>query len=192
MENHDILSDSLKICTVQSWETSWHLQLTEENFEYVSAHFIFFWFCMVSSVAIFLFSLVVEHLHWQVAATIRTESNRESRWRGELGVRDFPSSVKKLPRMEYQCTSSSFLLSSFYFLSLPLQQSPVTPLVISLFLHCPPSIRTFLTPIPACHLSSSSSLSSRPSVVVSLLSKFTPHRFPLVRILPCSPSGVLP
>lgn len=56
---------------------------------------------------------------------------RESRWRGEPGVGDVPWNVKKLPSVEYQCTSSSFLLSFFYFLSLPLQQSPVTPFVIS-------------------------------------------------------------
>lgn len=49
-----------------------------------------------------------------------------------------------------------------------------------------------LSPILACHLSSSSSPSSRPSVVVSLLFKFTPHKFPLVRTLPCPPSGRLP
>lgn len=39
--------------------------------------------------------------------------------------------MKKLSCVEYQCTSSSILLSAFYFLSLPLQQSPVTPLANS-------------------------------------------------------------
>ncbi|CAB1450920.1 unnamed protein product [Pleuronectes platessa] len=55
---------------------------------------------------------------------------------------------------EYQCTSSSFLLSAFHFLSLPLQQSPVTPLAISLSLSIvqPPSALS-PRPIPACHLS---------------------------------------
>lgn len=79
--------------------------------------------------------------------------------------------MKKPPRVEYQCTSSSFLLPAFYFLSLPLQQSPVTPLAISFFPHCPPSLCTFFflsrLPSPACHLSSSSSPSPRPSVAVS-------------------------
>lgn len=106
---------------------------------------------------------------------------------GEFGVREFPSSVKKLSCVEYQCTSSSFLLSAFYFLSLPLQQSPVTPLAISfsslstlplLFSLAHPCLSPVILFIPYF----------LPSIVVSPLFKFTLHKFPLVRTLPCPPS----
>lgn len=41
MENHDILSDSSEVCTVQPWEAVWRLQLTEEKIAYISAHLTF-------------------------------------------------------------------------------------------------------------------------------------------------------
>lgn len=82
-----------------------------------------------------------------------SESDGEkSRWRQEWGVGDFPSSVKKQFCVEYQCTSSSFFLSAFYFLSLQLQRSPLAPPAMrlsSLFIvHSPPA----LFPYPASHV----------------------------------------
>lgn len=105
-------------------------------------------------------------------------------------------------RLPFKCEETVLCGISMHFLILSsiCFLLPVTPTATitchpSRFLHCPPSRCTFLSPILACHLSSSSSSSSpssRPSVVVSLLFKFTPHRFPLVRTLPCPPSGGLP
>lgn len=69
---------------------------------------------------------------------IKPVAERE-KWTGKFRVRGFPSSVKKPSCVEYQCTCSSFRLSAISFLSLPLQQSPVT----LLFPRCPPSLCSF-------------------------------------------------
>lgn len=101
---------------------------------------------MAHARAIFSFLVVIECLLCPVEAT----KWRESRWKGEFGVRDFPSSVKKLSCVEYQCTSSSFLLSAFYFLSLPLQQSPVTPLAFFI-VHPPAALFSRPSSLVTCH-----------------------------------------
>lgn len=101
-----------------------------------------------------------------------SESDGEkSRWRQEWGVGDFPSSVKKQSCVEYQCTSSSFFLSAFYFLSLQLQRSPLAP--------------------PAMRLSSSSTLllhfsltQPRMSPVILFIPFFSPfcRSFPSIEV----------
>lgn len=191
-------------CTVQPWEAVWHLQLTEEkklNKFLHTSHTERFRSFLGSG--LWLHILCGYNPLWLRCRTVlasagagckNSESDGEkSRWRQEWGVGDFPSSVKKQSCVEYQCTSSSFFLSAFYFLSLQLQRSPLAPpatRLSSLFsLHRPPSSCTFPLPSLACHLSSSSSPSFPPSVVVSLLLRFTPHRFPLARTLSCPPSG---
>lgn len=80
-----------------------------------------------------LLSTVISIRSWH---KIKPEGER---WTGKFRVRGFPSSVKKLSCVEYQCICSSFLLPASSFLSLPLQQSPVT----LLFPRCPPSLRSF-------------------------------------------------
>lgn len=155
IENHDIPSDSLKICAVEPWEASWHLQLTEWgkkiNKFFHTSHIEMFGFPVSFSPWYnhFQFSIVVENLHLPVAAT----KWRESRWKGEFGVRDFPSSVKKQSCVEYQYTSSSFLLSAVYFLSLPLQQSPVTLSASLSFLivHPPSALFSHPSLLVTCH-----------------------------------------
>lgn len=80
-----------------------------------------------------LLSTVVHIRSWH---KIKPEGER---WTGKFRVRGFPSSVKNLSCVEYQCICSSFLLPAIPFLPLPLQQSPVT----LLFSRCPPSLCSF-------------------------------------------------
>lgn len=117
----------------------------------------------------------------------------QSRWGGELGVQRLPFNCEERVLCGISILYSFFFLSAFYFLSLPLQESPVISHGNFLFLHCPPFLHWFFFPpaFPSSrHLSSSSSSSLHPSVVLSLPLKFTPHRFPLVHTLSRPPQGV--
>lgn len=121
-----------------------------------------------------------------------SESDGEkSRWRPRVRSR----------RLPFKCEETVLCGISMHFLILfsVCILLPVTPTATitsrpsrhaPLFsLHRPLSSCTFPLPSLACHLSSSSSPSFPPSVVVSLLLRFTPHRFPLARTLSCPPSG---
>ncbi len=139
----------------------------------------------------FQFSIVVVCLHLPVAL-IKWRERRKVKVKGRVWSQ----------RLPFKCEETVLCGISMHFLILSsvCLLLPVTPTAtitchpsrhLSLF-----SLSTlplhFLFYILACHLSSSSSPSSRPSVVVSPLFKFTPHKFPLVRTLPCPPSGGLP
>lgn len=118
-------------------------------------------------------------------------------WRGKVKVK----ARVRSRRLPFKCEETVLCGISMHFLILfsVCILLPVTPTATitsrpsrhaPLFsLHRPLSSCTFPLPSLACHLSSSSSPSFPPSVVVSLLLRFTPHRFPLARTLSCPPSG---
>lgn len=102
-------------------------------------------------------------------------------------------------RLPFKCEETALCGISMHFLILSsvCRLLPVTPTAtitchpcchLSLSLLSTPPLRS-PPPIFTCHLSSSSSPSSGLSVVVSLLFKFTPHKFSPISTLPCPPSG---
>lgn len=122
-------------CTVQPWEAVWHLQLTEgkklNKFLHTSHAERF------RSVFGFTRSMIAP-LSYSACRPVPAAKFRRARGESQ-GERkseesDFPSSVKKQSCVEYQCTSSSFFPSAFYFLSLQQQQSPLAPHAVLLSL----------------------------------------------------------
>lgn len=150
-------------CTVQPWEAVWqsttdwrkklnrflHTSHTERFRSFLGRGLRFHMLCGYSPLWLRCRTVLAS----AGAGRKNSENDGEkSRWRREWGVGDFPSSVKKQSCVEYQCTSSSFFLSAFYFLSLQLQRSPLAPPAVrlsSLFIvHSPPA----LFPYPASHV----------------------------------------